>query len=180
MIGVTTVYLHGTRVHGSKTCYRPPSQIYGPRWLAKIIFFLKIISRKAQRSVKNIRKTNPVFISSIQQPKKMASIRLAGRTEELGPFSSKKGNTLAWRIQPPRNVFSDRGSADCGPSRTGGSVYFAAKLEKDCAFREKGMDKDEVGKKRKKRSLACRLCFIAESSAWVHPVNLRFLSSIGA
>ena len=66
MIGVTTVYLHGARVHGSKTCYRPPSQIYGPRWLAKIIFFLEIISRKAQRSVKNIRKTNPVFISLIQ------------------------------------------------------------------------------------------------------------------
>ena len=65
MIDVTTVYLHGARVHGSKTCYRPPSQIYGPRWLAKIIF-LTIISRKAQRSVKNIRKTNPVFISSIQ------------------------------------------------------------------------------------------------------------------
>ena len=109
----------------------------------------------------------------------MASIRLAGRTEELGPFSSKKGNTLAWRIQPPRNVFSDRGSADCGPSRTGGSVYFAAKLGKHCAFREKGMDKDELDKKRKKkRSLACRRCFIAESSAWVHPVNLRFLSSI--
>ena len=50
MIGVTTVYLHGARVHGSKTCYRPPSQINGPQWLAKIIFFLKIISRKAQRS----------------------------------------------------------------------------------------------------------------------------------
>ena len=111
--------------------------------------------------------------------KKVASFRLAGRTEELGPFSSKKGNTLAWRIQPPRNVFSDRGSADCGPSRTGGSVHFAAKLGKHCAFREKGKDKDEVGKKRKKkRSLACRRCFIAESSAWVHPVNLRFLSSI--
>ena len=111
--------------------------------------------------------------------KKVASFRLAGRTEEKGPFSSKKGNTLAWRIQPPRNVFSDRGSTDCGPSRTGGSVHFAAKLGKHCAFREKGMDKDEVGKKRKKkRSLACRRCFIAESSAWVHPVNLRFLSSI--
>ena len=66
MIGVTTVYLQGARVHGSKTCYRPPSQIYGPRWLAKIIFFLEIISRKAQRSVKNIRKTNLVFISAIQ------------------------------------------------------------------------------------------------------------------
>ena len=139
MIGVTTVYLHEARVHGSKTCYRSRSQINGPRWLAKIIFFLKIISRKAQLSVRNIRKTNPVF--------------------------------------------SNRGSADCGPSRTGGSgsaqVYFTAKLGKHCPFREKGMDKDEVGKKRKKRSLACSLCFITESSAWVHPVNLRFLSSIG-
>ena len=95
MIGVTTVHLHEARVHGSKTCYRPRSQINGPHWLAKIIFFLKIISRKAQRSVKNIRKTNPVFISSIQWRKKVASFRLAGRTEELGPFSFKKGNTLA-------------------------------------------------------------------------------------
>ena len=100
----------------------------------------------------------------------MASIRLAGRTEELGPFSSKKANTLAWRIQPPRNVFSDRGSADCGPSRTGGSVYFAAKLGKHCAFREKGMDKDELDKERKKRKprlssmLHCRILSLSASS----------------
>ena len=103
--------------------------------------------------------------------KKVASFRLAGRTEELGPFSSKKGNTLAWRIQPPRNVFSDRGSADCGPSRTGGSVHFAAKLGKHCAFREKGMDEDEVGKKRKKKKkprlssmLHCRILSLSASS----------------
>ena len=101
----------------------------------------------------------------------MASIRLAGRTEELGPFSSKKGNTLAWRIQPPRNVFSDRGSADCGPSRTGGSVYFAAKLGKHCAFWEKEKDKDELGKKRKKKKkprlssmLHCRILSLSASS----------------
>ena len=90
MIGFTTVYLHGARVDGSKTCYRPPSQIDGPHWLAKIIFFLKIISRKAQRSVRNIRKTNPVFISSIQWRKKVANFRLAGRTEQLGPFLLKR------------------------------------------------------------------------------------------
>ena len=40
---------------------------------------------------------------------------------------------------------------DRGPSRTGGSVYFAAKLGKHCAFWEKEKDKDELGKKRKKK-----------------------------